>query len=99
LVTLKDENDMTKTHGPLPVLEIEGRALICLLPGEITGPIPASAAVSREVGNLHLATPGFTLVVPDTAERALRMAKVVTLIEGEGGSARILGDIVLVWDS
>jgi hypothetical protein len=90
---------MTRTYGPLPVLEMQGRALICLLPGEIAGPMPASAAVSRGAGTLRLATPGFTLVVPDTAERALRMARVVTLVEGEGESARILGDLSLAWDA
>lgn len=89
---------MSREIGPLPLIETEGATLIALLPGELAAGGPRRGKVSRDRASLRIAVPGATLLFDLAAERALRAAPRLLLVEAEGDQARLLGELTLAWD-
>jgi len=89
---------MSREIGPLPVIETGETTLIALLPGELTPMTTHQGQVSRDRAGLRVRTPEVTLLFDLRAERALRAASRLLLIEAEGDQGRLLGELTLVWD-
>jgi hypothetical protein len=89
---------MRQEIGPLPLIETGAVTLIPLLPGEIPAGPPRNGLVSRDRNGLRVRIPNATLLFDLRAERALRAAPRLLLVEAEGGQARPLGGLTLVWD-
>ncbi len=89
---------MSRQIGPLPLIETGETTLIALLPGELAAGGPRRGQVSRDRGRLRIAVPGATLLFDLAAERALRTAPRILIVEAEGGQARLLGELTLAWD-
>jgi hypothetical protein len=89
---------MSREIGPLPLIETGEFTLILLLPGELAVGGARAGQVSRDGGGLRVAIPGATLRFDLRAERALRAARRLLLVEAEGDQARPLGELTLAWD-
>lgn len=83
--------------GPLPVIEGNGVALICLMPGDMGLDKPVTGQVSRRGRELLIRVGGSLLVVPDGAERGLRSARSVRLSVTDW-AAPVSVPIRLLWD-
>ena len=84
--------------GPLPLIEMEGAALIPLLPGELGFAEVRTGQVSRDPSGLRIDIRDAVLLLDLRAERALRAAKKILLVEAQGEQARGLGPLTLIWD-
>jgi len=89
---------MSREIGPLPLIETGAQTLVALLPGELEGAARRAGRVSRDRDGLRVAVPGATLLFDLRAERALRAAPRLLLVEAEGDQARLLGELTLAWD-
>lgn len=89
---------MSREIGPLPLIETGEATVIALLPGELAAGGPRGGQVSRDRGGLRVAIPGTVLRFDLRAERALRAAPRLLLVEAEGEHARIIGELTLAWD-
>jgi hypothetical protein len=89
---------MSRVIGPLPLIETPEATLIALLPGELTPEATRQGQVSRDRSALRVRLPEAVLLFDLRAERALRAAPRLLLVEAEGEQARLLGALTLVWD-
>jgi hypothetical protein len=89
---------MSREIGPLPLIETGEATLIPLLPRELYAVETRAGQVSRDRGGLRVAIPGTILRFDLRAERALRAAPRLLLVEAEGDQARPLGELTLTWD-
>ena len=89
---------MSREIGPLPLIETGSQTLIALLPGELKGAARRAGRVSRDRGGLRVRIPNATPLFDLRAERALRTAPRLLLVEAEGDQARLLGEFTLAWD-
>jgi hypothetical protein len=84
--------------GPLPLIETGTVTIIPLLPGELAARSSRTGQVSRDLNGLRVRTPEGVLLFDLRAERALRAASRLLLVEAEGDQARPLGNLILTWD-
>jgi hypothetical protein len=89
---------MSREIGPLPLIETEEATLIALLPGELTPERAREGQVSRTPEGLRVSIPEATLLFDLRAERDLRVAPRLLLVEAEAAHARLLGELKLTWD-
>lgn len=89
---------MSREIGPLPLIETGEATMIALLPGELAAGGLRRGQVRRDPDCLRVSIPAVTLLFDLRAERALRAAPRLLLVEAEGDQARLLGELTLVWD-
>jgi len=84
--------------GPLPLIETEEVVLIPFLPGELIFMDFRTGQVGRDSSGIRIDIADAVLLFDLRAERALRAARQILLVEAQGGQARGLGPLTLIWD-
>jgi hypothetical protein len=89
---------MSREIGPLPLIVTGSTTLIALLPGELSPRTARQGQVSRDGAGIRVRIPEATLLFDLRAERDLRVAHRLLLVEAEGGQSRLLGELTITWD-